>query len=291
MTLRFSLGGPPPADTLLSLFRPGECPLTTVAEHPQHWRGDEADYAAEVWHAEQAEDIAGVARQAYAELRERLLRRGYPQLLRTWTYFDRINEGLGDAERYRQFCIGRAAGLKGYQGYPAATVIGSQGPGFWLWALAGRQAGVAVENPRQIPAYIYPQAYGPQSPGFTRALWLASSGLLLVSGTSSVVGHATAHPNDLPSQFAETRRNLGALIERAQRLAEVALKPVALRVYVRRVDDVARVREALQRWLPALPASIQIGDVCRRDLTLEMEAVYAVAGADLTRATASSQPA
>jgi chorismate lyase / 3-hydroxybenzoate synthase len=290
MALRLQCGGTAPPDTLLSLFAPGTCPLTTVAEHPQHWLGAADDVAVEVWQADEAEDIAAVARQAYAELRERLLRRGYPQLLRTWTYFDRINEGLGDAERYRQFCIGRAAGLNGHQGHPAATVIGSHRPGFWLWAIAGRQAGVAVENPRQIPAWAYPQTYGPQSPGFTRALWLESSGLLLVSGTSSVVGHATAHPNDLPSQFAETRRNLGALVERAQTLAQGPLHPVALRIYVRRLDDVERVRQAIASWLPELPASIQIGDVCRRDLTLEIEAVYA-AGADFTRATASRQPA
>jgi len=31
---------------------------------------------------------------------------GYPHLLRIWNYFDAINEGSGDHERYRQFSLG-----------------------------------------------------------------------------------------------------------------------------------------------------------------------------------------
>ena len=33
---------------------------------------------------------------------------GFPHLLRMWNYLDAINEGAGDLERYRQFCVGRA---------------------------------------------------------------------------------------------------------------------------------------------------------------------------------------
>ena len=45
-----------------------------------------------------------------------------------WNYLDAINEGDGDAERYRQFCVGRARGLGRPNGkrLPAATAIGRQ---------------------------------------------------------------------------------------------------------------------------------------------------------------------
>lgn len=290
MSLSFVPGGDAPPGTLLSLFAPGPGPLATVSGDAQHWGGATADYTVVAWHAEDAEDIVTVARQAYRELRERLQALGYTRLLRTWTFFDRINEGRGDAERYRQFCVGRAAGLDGFPGHPAATVIGSHRPGFWLWALAGRVPGIAVENPRQVPAWAYPQDYGPQSPGFTRGLWLPASGLLLVSGTSSVVGHATAHPYDADAQLAETCRNLEALVAQAQTHGAGTLAPVGLRVYVRRREDLERIGRAVEQAFAGVPAAVHLGDVCRRDLMVELEAVYA-GGEVFTRATASRQPA
>jgi len=48
---------------------------------------------------------------AYAALVDFVGRSDTPQLLRIWNYLDAITLGDGDAERYRQFCIGRARGL------------------------------------------------------------------------------------------------------------------------------------------------------------------------------------
>ena len=40
----------------------------------------------------------------------------YPHLLRIWNYLDAITLGDGDAERYRQFCVGRARGRRRTRG-------------------------------------------------------------------------------------------------------------------------------------------------------------------------------
>src|SRR3546814_7749099 len=49
-----------------------------------------------------------------------------PHLLRVWNYLDAITFGDGDAERYREFCVGRARGLGDFDtnALPAATAIG-----------------------------------------------------------------------------------------------------------------------------------------------------------------------
>ena len=275
MALTVHFGDPAPADALFSLFG-DDHPLATPGVAPDHWCGPAADYAVQAWQVDDAEDIRAAARTAYTTVITRLVARGYPQLLRTWTYFDRINEGDGDGERYRQFCIGRAEGLNGDDRFPAATVIGSARPGLWLWVLAGRTPGVPVENPRQVPAWQYPRTYGPQSPGFARALWLPEARQLLVSGTSSVVGHLTAHAFDADAQLAETRVNLDCLVNEAMQRFGVRLRPQTMRLYARSPRTAIPLLRQCRAWSPGVPWGLHVGDICRADLTVEVEGVYAV---------------
>ena len=53
--------------------------------------------------------IAAAAQVAYAAMASFQAAVQFPQVLRVWNYFDAINEGDGDGERYRQFCVGRTA--------------------------------------------------------------------------------------------------------------------------------------------------------------------------------------
>jgi chorismate lyase/3-hydroxybenzoate synthase len=55
--------------------------------------------------------LAEASAYAYRAITEFQARSQYRHLLRIWNYFDSINEGDGDAERYRIFCTGRTAGL------------------------------------------------------------------------------------------------------------------------------------------------------------------------------------
>lgn len=227
--------------------------------------------------------IATAAERAYDRLCGWLAGSGFGHVLKAWNYIDAITEGDGDAERYRQFCVGRERGLRGrWPRYPAATAIGCHDGRrvLQLYWLAARQPGTPLENPRQVSAFRYPRQYGPQPPGFTRALLPASPALpLLISGTAAVVGHASMHADDLAAQFDEVGRNLDSLLQvaRANRPALPAAFGAGsrLRVYVRRHDDLPAVRELLARHLPdSARRVLLVGEVCRRELLVEIDGFH-----------------
>src|SRR5690606_24524787 len=70
--------------------------------------------------------ITAAAEHAYARMTAFVGASDTPHLLRVWNYLDAITLGDGDAERYREFCIGRARGLGDFdvRSLPAATAIG-----------------------------------------------------------------------------------------------------------------------------------------------------------------------
>lgn len=232
-------------------------------------------------------DAATPAERIYAELIEQVHGSAFGYPLRLWNYFPGINVGDGDRERYRRFCIGRgralsAAGLDDAQ-MCAATAIGSDQPWMQVVALCGSAPGVSIENPRQVSAWNYPRRYGPRQPAFARAtaVPLADGGTgLLISGTASVVGHATAHPGDALAQTEEAASNLDALLSHAAgatgdgRLAAFGPRSLA-RVYVRHAEDWPGIRERLRRRWPSLRLCGLRGDICRSDLMVEIEAWHA----------------
>jgi chorismate lyase/3-hydroxybenzoate synthase len=212
---------------------------------------------------------------AYRAIREFQRAAGFPHLLRMWNYLDAVNEGEGDLERYRQFCVGRATGLgeSATVDYPAATAIGRQVQTrelqvFWI---AGRVPGSAIENPRQLSAYRYPRVHGPVSPSFSRAT-LSSDGVLLISGTASIVGHASQHIGDPVAQLEETLRNLDALMQRAPTQPKVT-DMGALKVYLRDPRHLPELSKLLQQRFPNVPVIYLAADICRRELLLEIECV------------------
>lgn len=226
--------------------------------------------------------VGAAAEAAYAEMRAFQAQSPKPHLLRIWNYFDHITAGRGDDERYQLFCVGRAAGLGEHrpEALPAATAIGRRHNSHKLqvYWLAATQPGRPLENPRQVSAYHYPRQYGPAPPRFARAT-LTAAGDLLISGTASVVGHATHHDGDLGRQLGETLCNLDALLAHAhasdprcpQRFGPATL----LKVYLRHRGDAGHVAEVLRARLPAdAPLLILEADVCRSDLLIEIDGLH-----------------
>ena len=217
---------------------------------------------------------AGAARVAYARLRDFIRDRDEQRVLRIWNYQGAINQGEGDAERYKLFCDGRAEGCGDWfaAGYPAATAIGHHADPHLLqvYLLAGMHAGTAVENPRQVSAWRYPRQYGRTSPGFARAMMLPAQDALAISGTAAVVGHASAHEGDTAAQLGEILLNLEALLASAGMPAGFDTQ-APLKAYVRHPSDAPRVRELLQRRLPGVPVLLLHGDVCRSELLVELD--------------------
>jgi chorismate lyase / 3-hydroxybenzoate synthase len=220
---------------------------------------------------EENEPIESLTRAAYARLIAEVRAAGYPYFVRMWNHVGGINDFDEGRERYQLFCAGRhdafvEAGYHHGADLPAASAVGSHGRGLVIYFLAAPEPGVQVENPRQVSAYDYPPEYGPKSPSFSRlTVWRDT---VFVSGTSSVVGHATVHRGDIDAQLDETLRNIEIVLARTGKtIADV----VAAKTYLRRADDYELVSSRLQR---VFPANLYLeADICRSDLLVEIEAV------------------
>lgn len=217
---------------------------------------------------------SATAQMAYEHLHRFVAAHDAQHVLRVWNYPGAINQGEGDAERYKHFCDGRAVGMGDFfaEGYPAATAVGHRGEAHRLqvYLLACDQPGNRVENPRQVSAWRYPRQYGRTPPTFARAMTLPAQDALAISGTAAVVGHASAHQNDLDAQIAETLTNLDALLASAEMSAGFDTQS-PLKAYVRHAADLERVRELLQQRLPGVPVLLLQGDICRSELLVEID--------------------
>ena len=205
-------------------------------------------------------------------------------LLRVWNYLHAINEGDGDLERYRQFCIGRARGFGDLkpERLPAGTAVGRRDRAGLLqicW-LAARHPGRPVGNPRQMQAYQYPRQYGPMPPSFSRAI-LLSNDELMGSGTASIVGHESLHGGNLEAQIDETLTNLRELCRAGDRMiacpqrANRSDATVAVKVYLRRGDTAPAVAARILAGLPGAKSLLLLeADICRRELLVEIECTW-----------------
>ena len=211
------------------------------------------------------------ARDVYAKLIAEVRAAGFPYFVRMWNYVGSINGYDNGRERYQLFCAGRhdafvSAGYHHDVDLPAASAVGMPGRGLVTYFMAAREAGVQVENPRQIAAYHYPPQYGVKSPSFSRAtIWKDT---VYVSGTSSVVGHATMHEGDVLAQLDETLRNIEIVLAQTGRsLADVTIA----KTYVRDRRDLDAIAAKLAGIFPS--NLYLLSDICRADLLLEIECV------------------
>jgi len=238
-------------------------------------------------HGPTGDDVAAASEAAYRTLIAAARPSTHPYLIRIWNFFGAINAGDGDDERYRRFCVGRNAAVDAMfrDPPPAATAIGAPDAGAPLSvvALCSAQPAIALENPRQTPAWQYPREYGPVPPGFSRGAVLrdGDGATLLASGTASIVGHVSLHAGDVVAQLDESLANLHVLLdEGSQRSGErFRMEGLqALRVYLRDADALSAVRARVDAaGVPPDRVVFLQGDVCRRELDVELEGVFSAA--------------
>ena len=102
---------------------------------------------------------------------------------------------------------------------------------------------------------------------------------MLLSGTASVVGHASQHEGELLAQMEETFANFDALLG-AARLRQPSLPAqfgpgTRLKVYVRDRADLPLVAETLdQRFGDRVPRILLHAAICRRELSVEIDGVH-----------------
>jgi len=233
--------------------------------------------------------LEAAAADAYRRVLGFVAAHGHSHLLRVWNYLDAITEGEDDAERYRRFCVGRAAGLGEFDtaSLPAATAIGRYDGERTLqvYWLAATHRGTPLENPRQLSAYRYPRRYGPQPPSFARAMLppAGSDMPLLLSGTAAIVGHESRHADSLETQLDETLANFTALIDTARThrpsLPRRFGAGARLKVYVRDAEALPQAAALLRERLgDRVPYLLLHAAVCRRELRIEIDGVHDAAG-------------
>jgi len=259
------------------------CPYLAGNADPEAWRVG-PDFRFIALRAGETGDLVADTRRLYTDLLAQVRGSSHPYLIRIWNYFADINRGDEDAERYRQFCVGRAQAVDAEfnDPPPAATAIGSpRDDGLRVIALCSNRPAVALENPRQTPAWQYPRQYGRVSPGFSRGAVLnadSAAPVLLASGTASIVGHASVHIGDTAEQCRESLRNLQALLDEGERRCGARFRFAdcrALRVYVRDPAEIDTVRAVFETGgIPPRHIVYLHGDVCRRELAVELEGVF-----------------
>ena len=234
------------------------------------------------------ESFINNSEQAYQEIFECLNEIGCNHLLRTWNYFPSITANINEhhqTNRYEIFCSARINAMQkcgvNNEIYPAATVIGNQNKILQVYFLASDTPGIAVENPRQTSAYDYPIVDALKRPLFSRGLlkvW-GNRTHFYVSGTASIVGHQTLHINDVCAQLNESINNVETLVAHANDQHQTQLNAqddlLYMKVYLRHAQDIAHIKQVLAARLSGTtPRIMLLGDMCREDLLVEIEAFY-----------------
>lgn len=222
-------------------------------------------------------DMLAVSREVYQRLFKCTVEQNFPHLLRIWNFIPGINQGEGDGETYKRFCVGRGLALdqfnRSHEIPPAATAVGAgDSDELLVYFMASRTPGVQLENTRQVSAFDYPRQYGQRSPRFSRAICWSGAGedLLFVSGTASVVGHESRHEGDVYAQLQEAWRNLERLCELGS-----ASAPRGVRAYVRHLEDLDEVHAFVRHRLgDCVPLVCLQSDICRQELLIEIEGLF-----------------
>jgi enamine deaminase RidA (YjgF/YER057c/UK114 family) len=253
-------------------------------------------------HAATAESVYQHSLAGFQWAESQLCENGFQftDVLRTWLYLGEITGPEAETLRYLELNRARTdyfRGRKFIEGlvppgwrrpvFPASTGIGTGGREMAIGciALKTERDDVRVfplENPQQTAAYDYAHQYGPDSPKFARAMAVAAgrSVLTFVSGTASITASDTRHADDLERQTQQTLDNIEVLISKdnfAQHrfpgmgatLGDVSLA----RVYLKRAEDFARAQAICEKRLAGVPALYVVGDVCREELLVEIEAI------------------
>ena len=210
-------------------------------------------------------------------------------------YFPNINQKINGIERYKSFCSGRHnAFAEKYQSMhrylPAASAVGSKSGPLTINFIAFRNSkGEHIENPRQVSAYQYPVEYGERSPSFARATYmnLGESKYLYVAGTASIVGYQSCHKDNLLLQLQETHENLESLLNHSRCLLNRNDEKVnivdatIIKTYIRDVESLPLVKKLMEERLAGAQSRLYlVGDICRKELLLEVEGVWSVNSLD-----------
>jgi chorismate lyase/3-hydroxybenzoate synthase len=228
--------------------------------------------------------------EAYQHIRTLVATLRHEHPVRFWNALPDIHQQLdAERDRYMVFNTGRFNAFDEWFGHsgefsshlPAASTVGHDDDALSIHCLTLGQPGIAVENPRQVPAFRYSSVYGPQPPCFARATIVAHPSfdgpVLITAGTASILGEDSVHLDNLEMQLTESMENLRTLLAQAQGPVHTTATFdafVDLRVYHARQQDAAVVECTIRRSIgSAIPLQMMRGELCRSDLLVEIEGI------------------
>jgi chorismate lyase/3-hydroxybenzoate synthase len=236
--------------------------------------------------ASDSDSMQNITRDVYQQITELQQELAFPCLIRIWNFLPWINREDDGMERYQSFCVGRYQSIDTTRGYeehlPAATAVGTHDDSILVYFLAARAEGLQIENHRQVSAFQYPPRYAPRSPAFSRAIvkqWGAQKHLY-ISGTASILGHESQHIGLLREQIDECLNNMDILIQEADSKVGLGISTVAeltgIKLYLRDADFLQTATAHIkQRIGEKVQLMVLHADICRLDLLLEIEGLYA----------------
>lgn len=217
----------------------------------------------------------------------------YPQVLRTWIYFERLLDWYGEFNRVRSAHHLRCGidpqappASTGIQGQWGAALGAQPAPGrptgevaCFMDVLAAQVDEGAADLP--LPVRFEPLRHSARQQGapeygsaFSRGMVLQAQGrkTILVSGTASIDAQGrSTHPGDHEAQCVQTLMAVASLLEtEGAGLEHLRLTTVFCRDALA-LQAYQRVCRLLR--LPDLPAVLVRADVCRPELLIEIEAV------------------
>lgn len=230
-----------------------------------------------------AGELERTAEALYADLCKAA--RGW-HLARIWNYVPAINgNGPDGLENYRAFCRGRSLAFEREHGtgfnrfLPSASAVGCGDGCLTIAFVASAIEPRHFENPLQVPAYHYPEQYGPRPPSFARATTVPRTGrepAVFISGTAAIRGHATVAPESTAAQLDCTIQNLRAIAQVCGLGPDLAAGRRArhFKVYLRDPRDCAASAAAFERDLFRAGDRVSYvqADICRAPLRIEVEA-------------------
>ena len=230
-----------------------------------------------------SEGLEATTRRLYRDLFEAT--RGW-HVARIWNYVPAINESDAQGlENYRVFCRARSLAFEQHYGeefkavLPSASAVGTQSAELTVVFAACAPLPRHVENPLQVPAYDYPQEYGPRAPCFARATVVSGNdrATVFISGTAAIRGHATVAPDALDEQLIctiENLREISAACGLGADLDRAGASRRHFKVYLRRPADQPVVAATLSKTLLRSGDRVSYlhADICRAPRLVEIEA-------------------
>jgi hypothetical protein len=237
----------------------------------------------------------------FADAQEKLRAAGMSvaHLWKTWSYLP-VDASSGRADRaFVEFNRRRASWFEGVAfhieaaapgvpfAFPANTGVGDLAGYFSLSGIAGRACDgvtrvVEIDNPnQQSPRQYGTGLSGRRAPAhFSRAVGVLdrNDSWVLVAGTASVVGSATANIDAVAGQTTQTLANLAALAAEAEMKREPGAQPVPISeayenlvIYVTHAEHLDVIRSRVDAVAPEIPVTYLRCPLTRADLLVEME--------------------